>query len=75
MTTLPNPLSQIEDESTTISKAGDFTSLAKSLHFNLQIKLDNDNYTQWKAQVFPVIRAFQLEDYVLSHKSTPPKYV
>ena len=64
-----------EDDSSSVSKAGDFSALAKSMHFNIQVKLDNDNYIQWKAQVFPVIRAFQLEDYVLDLKSVPPKYV
>ncbi|KAK0598074.1 hypothetical protein LWI29_031379 [Acer saccharum] len=44
------------------------------MHFNLQVKLDN-NYVQWKAHVFPVIRAFQLEDYVLDTKAIPSKFV
>ena len=73
------PLSSVsaerDDDTLSISKAGDFTSLAKSMHFNIQVKLDNNNYTQWKAQVFPVIKAFQLEDYVLNDKSIPPKHI
>ena len=45
------------------------------MHFNLQVKLDNNNYIQWKAQVFLVIKAFQLEDYVLNDKPIPPKHL
>ncbi|KAK2651637.1 hypothetical protein Ddye_011493 [Dipteronia dyeriana] len=50
MTLLSNLSTEKEDESSSTSKAGDFEALVKSMHFNLQVKLDNDNYIQWKAQ-------------------------
>ena len=66
---------EVREPSSIDSMAGDFTFLAKAMHFNLQVKLDNNTYIYWKAQVLPVIRAFELEDFISGLKSAPPKYV
>ncbi|KAK1552652.1 hypothetical protein Q3G72_020893 [Acer saccharum] len=66
---------EVQEASSPESMAGDFTSLSKAMHFNLQVKLDNDNYIYWKAQVLRVIRAFELEDFISGLKSAPSKYV
>ena len=57
------------------SNSTDFTGLAKSFNFNLQVKLDADNYFHWKAQVLPIIKAFDLEDFLTGLKPTPSKLV
>ncbi|KAL5826508.1 hypothetical protein ACOSQ4_018305 [Xanthoceras sorbifolium] len=45
------------------------------LNFNLPIKLDRENYPLWRAQVFPAIRAYNLEDYIFESKLAPATYV
>ncbi|KAL5812488.1 hypothetical protein ACOSQ3_027438 [Xanthoceras sorbifolium] len=40
----------------------DFGSLAKTLHFNLPIKLDEDNYIYWKTQIVPAFISIQIPD-------------
>ena len=62
-------------EASSSSTVGGFSSLAKGLNFNLHVKLDNDNYISWKAQVLPIIKAFELEDFISGLKSIPPKLI
>ncbi|KAK2641292.1 hypothetical protein Ddye_023055 [Dipteronia dyeriana] len=64
-----------QDASSSSSKASEFASLAKAFKLNLQVKLDNENYISWKAQVIPIIKAFELEDFISGLKPTPPKFV
>ncbi|KAL5735746.1 hypothetical protein ACOSQ2_030534 [Xanthoceras sorbifolium] len=45
------------------------------LNFNLPIKLNDNNYLFWKAQVLPAIRAYNMEDYIFEAKAAPVKYV
>ncbi|KAL5819905.1 hypothetical protein ACOSQ4_023747 [Xanthoceras sorbifolium] len=49
--------------------------LSSNLNFKLPIKLDHINYNYWRMQVLPVIRAFDLEDFVLTCKKCPEKYI
>ncbi|KAL5819164.1 hypothetical protein ACOSQ4_023006 [Xanthoceras sorbifolium] len=48
-------------QSTQQTSCMDFSSLAKTLHFNLPIKLDESNYIYWKTQILPAINALDLE--------------
>ena len=53
----------------------DFTSLAKTLNFNLPMKLDRNNFINWKAQVSAAIRALELEDFIDSSKLPPAQFL
>ena len=68
MTTTTSSLVNLREEnqeaSSSTAVTGGFSSLAKALNFNLQVKLDNDNYISWKARVLPIIKAFELEDFI-----------
>ena len=64
-----------QEASSSSSIAGGFSSLAKGLNFNLHVKLNNDNYISWKAQVLPIIKAFELEDFISGLKPVPPKFI
>ncbi|KAL5781043.1 hypothetical protein ACOSP7_006072 [Xanthoceras sorbifolium] len=44
------------------------------LNCNLLIKLDRSNYPLWRAQVLPVVRAYNLEEYIFDSKPAPAKY-
>ncbi|KAL5840729.1 hypothetical protein ACOSQ4_013337 [Xanthoceras sorbifolium] len=59
----------------TQSSSMDFGSLAKTLHFNLLIKLDENNYIYWKTQILPTVNALDLEDFIDSTKSPPSQFV
>ncbi|KAL5855466.1 hypothetical protein ACOSQ4_005268 [Xanthoceras sorbifolium] len=66
----------LRDENRMITPSStDFAVLAKSINFNIPIKLDRDNYIHWKAQVLPAFEAFELDDLIYGLKSIPPKYV
>ncbi|KAF4398867.1 hypothetical protein G4B88_023461 [Cannabis sativa] len=41
----------------------------------LTLKLDRGNYTFWKSQVLPALRAHDLEGFVLGTKACPPQFV
>ncbi|KAL5856397.1 hypothetical protein ACOSQ3_003855 [Xanthoceras sorbifolium] len=58
-------------QSTQQTSCMDFSSLAKTLHFNLPIKLDESNYIYWKTQILPAINALDLESFIDETK-TPP---
>ncbi|KAL5775691.1 hypothetical protein ACOSP7_013248 [Xanthoceras sorbifolium] len=47
--------------------------IAKSMNFNLPIKLNRDNYIYWKALVMPAIRAIELEDIITGEQLCPSK--
>ncbi|KAL5756776.1 hypothetical protein ACOSP7_021207 [Xanthoceras sorbifolium] len=49
--------------------------IAKSMNFNLPIKLNSDNYIYWKALVLPVIRAFKHEDFITGARLCPNKFI
>ncbi|KAL5802268.1 hypothetical protein ACOSQ3_030728 [Xanthoceras sorbifolium] len=49
--------------------------IAKSMNFNLPIKLNHDNYIYWKALVMPAIRAMELEDFITGERICPSKFV
>ena len=53
----------------------DFSSLAKTLHLSLPIKLDRNNFVPRKAQVLAAIRALELEEFIDGSLSEPPKFV
>ncbi|KAL5758033.1 hypothetical protein ACOSP7_020644 [Xanthoceras sorbifolium] len=64
---------QTQDDRSSNTHGMDFSSLAKTLHFNLPIKLDEDNFIYWKTQILPAINALDLEDFIDSTK-TPPSH-
>ncbi|KAL5766650.1 hypothetical protein ACOSP7_017267 [Xanthoceras sorbifolium] len=66
---------QTQNQSSDNTPTMDFPSLAKTLHFNLYIKLDEENYIYWKTQVLSTINAFDLEDYIDSSKSPPTQFI
>ncbi|KAL5737145.1 hypothetical protein ACOSQ2_031933 [Xanthoceras sorbifolium] len=49
--------------------------IAKSMNFNLPIKLNRDNYINWKALVMPAIRAIKLKDFITGERICPSKFV
>ena len=49
--------------------------ISKNLNFNLPIKLDQNNFTYWKAQILPIVRAFDLEEFLFGPVTSPQKYV
>ncbi|KAL5758933.1 hypothetical protein ACOSP7_021544 [Xanthoceras sorbifolium] len=46
--------------------------ISKNLNFNLPIKLDDNNFIYWKTQILPVVRAFDLEDFIFGATTCPP---
>ena len=53
----------------------EFTSLTKSLNFNLPIKLGKANIIYWKTQALPDIQAIDLQDYLLGLNQPSNKIV
>ncbi|KAL5766827.1 hypothetical protein ACOSP7_017444 [Xanthoceras sorbifolium] len=53
----------------------DLNSVAKTLNFHISINLDSSNYIYWKAQVLPVIRALELDDFITGLRACPPKFI
>ncbi|KAL5831806.1 hypothetical protein ACOSQ4_017160 [Xanthoceras sorbifolium] len=49
--------------------------ISKNLNFNLPIKLDDNNYIYWKTQILPVIRAYDLEEFIFGSTRCPAKFV
>ncbi|KAL5860758.1 hypothetical protein ACOSQ3_002074 [Xanthoceras sorbifolium] len=49
--------------------------ISKNLNFNLPIKLDDNNFIYWKTQILPVVRAFDLEDFIFGATTCPSKFV
>ena len=49
--------------------------IAKNLNFSLPIKLNQNNFTFWKAQIMPIVRAFDLEEFLVGPVKCPQKYV
>ncbi|KAL5777012.1 hypothetical protein ACOSP7_009938 [Xanthoceras sorbifolium] len=47
----------------------------KNLNFNLPIKLDDNNFIYWKTQILPVIKAFDLEDFIFGSSKCPSKFI
>ncbi|KAL5742812.1 hypothetical protein ACOSP7_029544 [Xanthoceras sorbifolium] len=66
-------LSSYRSMSTEVSL--DFSSIAKSLNFNLPVKLNRVNYIHWKALVLPAIRAMELEGFINGERLCPNKFV
>ncbi|KAL5797917.1 hypothetical protein ACOSQ2_002737 [Xanthoceras sorbifolium] len=64
---------QTQSQQSQQSSTMDFSSLAKTLHFNLTIKLDEDNYIYWKTQILRAINALDLEEYIDNSKHPPPQ--
>ncbi|KAL5813122.1 hypothetical protein ACOSQ3_028072 [Xanthoceras sorbifolium] len=62
-------------QSTQQTSCMDFSSLAKTLHFNLPIKLDESNYIYWKTQILPAINALDLESFIDETKTPPSQFV
>ncbi|KAL5803006.1 hypothetical protein ACOSQ4_031311 [Xanthoceras sorbifolium] len=69
-----NTCQQTQTQQSQQSPAMDFGSLAKTLHFNLPIKLDEDNYIYWNTQILTAINALDLEEYIDSSKHPPPQF-
>ncbi|KAL5823569.1 hypothetical protein ACOSQ4_021469 [Xanthoceras sorbifolium] len=53
----------------------DFAALAKSINLNIPVKLDRDNYVNWRAQILPTIEAFELDYFISNLKPIPTKFV
>ncbi|KAL5846290.1 hypothetical protein ACOSQ3_009814 [Xanthoceras sorbifolium] len=68
-----NTCQQTQTQQSQQSSTMDFSSLAKTLHFNLPIKLDKDNYIYWKIQILSAVNALDLEEYIDSSKHPPPQ--
>ncbi|KAL5776192.1 hypothetical protein ACOSP7_009118 [Xanthoceras sorbifolium] len=49
--------------------------ISKNLNFNLPIKLGDDNFIYWKTQILPIVRAFDLEDFICGATTCPAKFV
>ncbi|KAL5744585.1 hypothetical protein ACOSQ2_027701 [Xanthoceras sorbifolium] len=49
--------------------------ISKNLNFNLPIKLDDNNFIYWKTQILPIVRAFDLEDFIFGLTTCPVKFV
>ncbi|KAK2665307.1 hypothetical protein Ddye_003881 [Dipteronia dyeriana] len=49
--------------------------IAKNLNFSLPIKLDQNNFIYWKAQILPVVRAFDIEEFLFTPAQSPKKCV
>ncbi|KAL5753587.1 hypothetical protein ACOSP7_021807 [Xanthoceras sorbifolium] len=60
-----------QTQQTQQSSSMDFGSLAKTLHFNLPIKLDENNYIYWKTQILPAVNALDLENFIDETKVPP----
>ncbi|KAL5788342.1 hypothetical protein ACOSP7_005291 [Xanthoceras sorbifolium] len=71
----PSSSIQTIQDSTTFSHSMDFQCLAKTLNFNLPIKLDKTNYVNWKAQVTAAIKAFELEEMISSSHQPPNQFI
>ncbi|KAL5840724.1 hypothetical protein ACOSQ4_013332 [Xanthoceras sorbifolium] len=54
----------------TQSSSMDFDSLAKTLHFNLLIKLDENNYIYWKTQILHAVNALDLKILLIALKKS-----
>ncbi|KAL5778583.1 hypothetical protein ACOSQ2_009320 [Xanthoceras sorbifolium] len=70
-----NNCQQTQSQQSQQSSTMDFGSLAKTLHFNLPIKLDEDNYIYWKTQILPAVNALDLEEYIDSSKHPPSQFI
>ncbi|KAL5861380.1 hypothetical protein ACOSQ4_002676 [Xanthoceras sorbifolium] len=70
-----NTCQQTQSQQSQQSSTMDFGSLAKTLHFNLPIKLDEDNYIYWKTQILPAVNALDLEEYIDSSKHPPSQFI
>ncbi|KAL5763236.1 hypothetical protein ACOSP7_019500 [Xanthoceras sorbifolium] len=57
------------------SSSMDFGSLAKTLHFNLPIKLDEINYIYWKTQILPAVNALDLVNFIDETKTPPSQFI
>ncbi|KAL5836880.1 hypothetical protein ACOSQ3_014049 [Xanthoceras sorbifolium] len=49
--------------------------ISKNLNFNLPIKLDDSNFFYWKTQILPIVRAYDLEEFIFSSTTCPAKFV
>lgn len=67
--------SSIDGDGAQDSSTIEFTMLAKSMNFNLPVKLDWDNYIHWKVQVLPAIEAFELEKFISDSSIIPPRFI
>ncbi|KAL5758053.1 hypothetical protein ACOSP7_020664 [Xanthoceras sorbifolium] len=63
------------DHTSRSSSSIEFNAIAKTSNFNFPVKHDQDIYIHWKAQVLPVIQAYELDDFILGLKPIPPKFV
>ncbi|KAL5784412.1 hypothetical protein ACOSQ2_006804 [Xanthoceras sorbifolium] len=58
-----------------VGVAGFSSPFTSQLNFNLPIKLDENNYLFWRAQVLPAIRAYNMEDYTFDVKPAPQNFI
>ncbi|PON55294.1 hypothetical protein PanWU01x14_189830, partial [Parasponia andersonii] len=49
--------------------------LPLALFHPITIKFERNNYSFWKSQILPTIRAHELEDYLFGARACPPQYV
>ncbi|KAL5854232.1 hypothetical protein ACOSQ4_004034 [Xanthoceras sorbifolium] len=66
---------RVEHQSSQSATTSEFNSIAKTLNFNLPVKLDRDNYIHWKAQVLPAIQEYELDEFISGLQSIPPQYI
>ncbi|KAL5790215.1 hypothetical protein ACOSQ2_005103 [Xanthoceras sorbifolium] len=70
--TCPQPQ---QTQQTQQSSSMDFCSLAKTLHFNLPIKLDESNYIYWKTQIIPAVNALDFKNFIDETKTPPSQFI
>ncbi|TXG59477.1 hypothetical protein EZV62_014050 [Acer yangbiense] len=66
-----------QDEPTLTKKQRENRSnlISKNLNFCLPIKLNQNNFVYWKAQILPIVRAFDLEELLFGPVISPKKYI
>ncbi|KAL5760156.1 hypothetical protein ACOSP7_018658 [Xanthoceras sorbifolium] len=53
----------------------DLNAIAKTLTFNVSLKLDRSNYIHWKTPILPAIRAMDLEGLISSSTQGPDQFI
>ena len=74
-TTDSSNLHQNQEISSSPSFGMDFPNLAKTLNFNVPIKLDKNNFIYWKTQILPAIHALDLEGFISGSKTLLSKTI
>ena len=69
------PMSQDAPSLTRKQREARSNLISKNLNFSLPIKLNQNNFVYWKAQILPIVRAFDLEEFLFGPIISPQKFV